>query len=34
MIVLGPGGYRLGDYRRLGLCMLFFVVATVLIPAV
>jgi di/tricarboxylate transporter len=34
LMVMGPGGYRFGDYWRLGLCMLalFFVVATFLVP--
>jgi di/tricarboxylate transporter len=34
MIVMGPGGYRFGDYWKLGLCVLalFFVVATLLVP--
>lgn len=36
MIVMGPGGYRFGDYWKLGLCMMaiFFVVATFLVPVI
>ena len=36
MMVLGPGGYRFGDYWRLGLVMLglFFVVAVGLVPLI
>lgn len=36
LMVMAPGGYRLGDYWRLGPCMLalFFVVATFLVPLV
>jgi di/tricarboxylate transporter len=36
MMVLGPGGYRLGDYWRLGLVMLglFFAVAVGLVPLI
>jgi di/tricarboxylate transporter len=36
MMVLGPGGYRFGDYWRLGLVMLglFFVVAVFLVPLI
>ena len=36
LMVLGPGGYRFGDYWRLGLPLLalFFVVAVLLVPAV
>lgn len=36
MIVMGPGGYRFGDYWRLGLAVTvaWFVVAITLIPAV
>jgi di/tricarboxylate transporter len=36
MIVMGPGGYRFGDYWRFGLpfLLLFFVVAVLLVPAV
>ncbi len=34
MMVMEPGGYRFGDYWKLGACMmvLFFVVATLLVP--
>src|SRR6478735_4593461 len=34
MMVMGPGGYRFGDYWKLGLplLLLFFVVAVVLVP--
>jgi len=34
LIVMGPGGYRFGDYWKLGLPILlwFFVVATFLVP--
>lgn len=34
MMVMGPGGYRFGDYWKLGLCLLalFFVVAVLLVP--
>jgi di/tricarboxylate transporter len=34
LMVMGPGGYRFGDYWKLGLPMLvlFFVVATFLVP--
>ena len=34
MIVLGPGGYRFGDFWKLGLCVsvLFGLVATLLVP--
>ena len=34
LMVMGPGGYRFGDYWKLGLCMvvLFFVVAVWLVP--
>jgi di/tricarboxylate transporter len=34
MIVLGPGGYRFGDFWRLGLCLsvLFGIVAVLLVP--
>ncbi len=34
MIAMGPGGYKFGDYWKLGLCAmaLFFVVATLLVP--
>ena len=36
LMVLGPGGYRFGDYWRLGLplLVLFFVVAVLLVPAI
>jgi di/tricarboxylate transporter len=36
LMVLGPGGYRFGDYWRLGLPLLglFFVVAVLLVPAI
>ena len=34
MMVMGPGGYRFGDYWKLGSCVLvlFFVVAVWLVP--
>ena len=34
MMVMGPGGYRFGDYWKLGLPLLalFFVVAVFLVP--
>jgi di/tricarboxylate transporter len=34
LMVMGPGGYRFGDYWKLGLplLLLFFVVATFLVP--
>lgn len=34
MMVLGPGGYRFGDYWKLGLCVMvvFFAVAVGLVP--
>jgi di/tricarboxylate transporter len=34
LMVMGPGGYRFGDYAKLGLplLLLFLVVATVLVP--
>ncbi len=34
MMVMGPGGYRFGDYWKLGLCLLvlFFLVAVFLVP--
>src|SRR5262245_14976125 len=34
LIVMGPGGYRFGDYWKLGLPLMlwFFVVATLLVP--
>jgi di/tricarboxylate transporter len=34
LMVMGPGGYRFGDYAKLGLPLLlwFFVVATVVVP--
>lgn len=33
-MVFGPGGYRFGDYAKLGLPMLllYFLVATLLVP--
>jgi di/tricarboxylate transporter len=33
-MVMGPGGYSFGDYRKLGLplLLLFFVVATLVVP--
>jgi di/tricarboxylate transporter len=36
LMVLGPGGYRFGDYWRLGLplLLLFIVVATLLVPLI
>lgn len=36
MMVMGPGGYRFGDYARLGLPVLawFFVVSVVLVPLI
>lgn len=36
LMVMGPGGYRFGDYWRLGLplMLLYFVVAVFLVPAV
>jgi di/tricarboxylate transporter len=36
MMVMGPGGYRFGDYWKLGLCVmaLFFVVAILLVPLI
>ncbi|MGE2770403.1 SLC13 family permease [Rhodococcus sp. 1.20] len=36
MMVMGPGGYKFGDYWKLGLPMLlwFLIVATVLIPVI
>jgi len=36
MMVMGPGGYRFGDYWKLGLPMLilFFVVAVFLVPVI
>lgn len=36
MMVMEPGGYRFGDYWKLGICImvLFFVVATLLVPLV
>jgi di/tricarboxylate transporter len=35
-MVMGPGGYRFGDYWRLGLplMVLYFVVAVFLVPAI
>jgi di/tricarboxylate transporter len=34
LMVMGPGGYRFGDYAKLGLplLLLYFVVATLLVP--
>jgi di/tricarboxylate transporter len=34
LMVMGPGGYRFGDYAKLGLPMLilYFLVATLLVP--
>jgi di/tricarboxylate transporter len=34
LIVMGPGGYRFGDYWRLGLplLLLFLAVATLVVP--
>ncbi len=34
MMVMGPGGYRFGDYWKLGLCLivLFLVAAVLLVP--
>jgi di/tricarboxylate transporter len=34
LMVMGPGGYRFGDYWKLGLCLVvvFFVVAVWLVP--
>jgi di/tricarboxylate transporter len=36
LIVMGPGGYRFGDYWRLGLCLvaLFGLVAILLVPVI
>ncbi|HYW26911.1 MAG TPA: SLC13 family permease [Terriglobales bacterium] len=36
MMVMGPAGYRFGDYWRLGIVMvaLFFVVAVLLVPVI
>jgi di/tricarboxylate transporter len=36
MMVMGPGGYRFGDYWRLGLVLvlLFFAAAVGLVPLV
>jgi di/tricarboxylate transporter len=36
LMVLGPGGYRFGDYWKLGLLLMvwFFAVTTVLVPLV
>jgi di/tricarboxylate transporter len=36
LMVMGPGGYRFGDYSKLGvpLLALFGVVAVVLVPVV
>jgi len=35
-MVMGPGGYRFGDYWKLGLplLVLFVVVATFLVPVI
>jgi di/tricarboxylate transporter len=34
LMVMGPGGYRFGDYAKLGLplLLLYFLVATLLVP--
>lgn len=36
LMVMGPGGYRFGDYWKLGLCVmaLFMAAATLLVPVV
>jgi di/tricarboxylate transporter len=36
LMVMGPGGYKFGDYWKLGLCQLalFFAVATALVPLI
>lgn len=36
LMVMEPGGYRFGDYWKLGLCLmaLFFVVSTLLVPVI
>ena len=36
MMVMGPGGYRFGDYWKLGLPLLalFFVVAVFVVPVI
>jgi di/tricarboxylate transporter len=36
MMVMGPGGYRFGDYWRLGvpLLLITFVVAVFLVPLI
>jgi di/tricarboxylate transporter len=36
LMIMGPGGYRFGDYWKLGLVLmaLFFVVAVFLVPVV
>ena len=36
LMVMGPGGYRFGDYRKLGLPIraLFGVVAVFLVPVI
>ena len=36
LMVLGPGGYRFGDYWKLGLplALLFILVATLLVPLI
>jgi di/tricarboxylate transporter len=36
LMIMEPGGYRFGDYWKLGLCLmaLFFVVSTLLVPLI
>jgi di/tricarboxylate transporter len=36
LMVMGPGGYKFGDYWKLGGCLitLFFIVATFWVPTV
>ena len=36
LMVMGPGGYRFGDYWKLGLplALLFILVATLLVPLI
>jgi di/tricarboxylate transporter len=36
MMIMGPGGYRFGDYWKLGLCLtvVFFLAATLLVPVI
>jgi di/tricarboxylate transporter len=36
LMVMEPGGYRFGDYWKLGICLmaLFFVVSTLLVPVI